>query len=186
MWIYLVAFIILISTGIFTYNGILKRKFLVKEASAGIDVQLKRRHDLIPRLVDLTKGYMRYEQGVLKDIVELRNKAQGTQSMNEKASLETGISQSLKTIIALVENYPDLKAGNNFIELHKALVDTEDQLQMARRYYNGAVRDYNIAIESFPGVVIASIFIFKPADFFEIEYATIASVPKVDLEKNSA
>jgi len=180
--ILLVVFSILIVAALI-YNYILRKKFLVKEASSGIDVQLKRRHDLIPRLVDLTKGYMNYEQGVLKDIVELRNKAQGSVNMNEKGSLETGISQSLKTIIALVENHPDLKASNNFMELHKSLVDTEDQLQMARRYYNGAVRDYNIAVESFPGVLIAAIFAFKPADFFEVEYATIGSVPQVDLGK---
>ncbi len=164
------------------FNVIVRRKMLVKEASGGIDVQLKKRHDLIPNLVDVTKGYMRYEQGTLTEVVSLRSQATDASSMNERGSTESALSGGLKTLIALAEAYPDLKANNTFAALHASLVDIEDQLQLARRYYNGAVRDYNTVVESFPGLLIASLLGFKPLDFFELEFATERQAPEVKLE----
>ncbi len=166
---------------VLVYNRIVKRKFFVKEAYSGIDVQLKKRHELIPNLVEAAKGYMGYERKVLEEVVNLRAKSSSAAQMNEKGSIESGISQGLKSIFALIENYPDLKANTNLLKLHESLVDIEDQLQMARRYYNGAVRDYNTAIETFPGLIVAGIFGFKPADFFEIEFATERRTPEVNI-----
>lgn len=180
-WIVLLGVVALFFLGFTLYNRIIRNKFLVKEAYSGIDVQLKKRHELIPNLVEATKGYAGYEQKVLKDVVELRSKSNLSPNVNEKGSIESGISQGLKTIFALAENYPDLKANTNFLKLHESLVAVEDDLQSARRYYNGAVRDYNTAIESFPGLIIAKAFGFKPAEFFEIEFATERRAPQVNI-----
>ncbi len=177
----LLCLVVFLFIGFTLYNLIIKNKFLVREAYSGIEVQLKKRHELIPNLVEVAKGYMGYEQKVLKDVVELRSKSDTAQSMNEKGSLESSISQGLKSIFALVENYPDLKANTNLLKLHESLVDVEDQLQSARRYYNGAVRDYNTIIESFPGLIVAGAFGFKPAEFFEIEFATERRNPEVKI-----
>jgi len=180
-WTLLLSLGFLLFLGFVLYNRIIKNKFLVREAYSGIEVQLKKRHELIPNLVEVTKGYLGYEQKILKDVVELRSKSDLAQGINEKGSVESGISQGLKSIFALVENYPDLKASHTFLALHGSLVDVEDQLQSARRYYNGAVRDYNTIVESFPGLIVAGAFGFKPAEFFEIEYATERKAPEVNI-----
>ncbi len=166
---------------VFTYNLLIKQKNLMREAWSGIDVQLKRRADLIPNLVEAVKGYKQFERSTLENVTALRAKAAATGGIKEKADSENAVSQALKSIFAVAEAYPDLKANKSFLDLHKNLVDIEDQLQMARRYYNGTVRDYSILIQSFPSSIVASVFGFGKADFFEIEYATERKTPEVTL-----
>jgi len=151
---------------IFTYNSLIKSKIRVKEAWADIDVQLKRRYDLIPNLVETVKGYATHEEGVLTKIAELRSKAMQSTG-KAKMDVENEISDTLKSLFAVVENYPQLKANENFLELQKELTDTEDKILAARRFYNGVVRDYNIKIAVFPQNLIASILGFKSEPLFE-------------------
>lgn len=154
---------------LFTYNRLITLKNRVKEAWSDIDVQLKRRYDLIPNLVETVKGYAGHEKEVFEKVTEARAKAMGATAMKEKAEAEDFLSQALKSLFAVSENYPQLRASENFLELQKELTDTEDKIQAARRFYNGNVRDFNIIIESFPSNIIASIFHFKKAEFFELE-----------------
>ena len=186
MWIVIILLIGVVAAGVVLFNGIVRKKYLVKEAYSGIDVQLKKRHQLIPNLVEVTKGYMGYEQKLLENVTSLRSKAEAAHGALVQGPVESGISSGLKNIIALAENYPGLKANSTFLELHKSLVDVEEQLQFARRYYNGAVRDYNTAIQMFPGVLIASLFHFLPADFFELELATERLASNVELGNKGA
>lgn len=172
------AFVIWI---IFTYNLFIRDKNLIKEAWSGIDVQLKRRHNLIPNLVESVKGYSNYERNLLENITQKRSEAAKIESIKEKAPAESDLSGMLKNLFIVAENYPDLKANKNFLDLQNRLVEIEDQLQYARRYYNGAVRNYNIRVESFPSNIIAGIFDFKQDNFFEISLATERSTPEVKL-----
>ncbi|HLG32090.1 MAG TPA: LemA family protein [Ignavibacteriaceae bacterium] len=166
---------------IITYNLFIRDHNLIKETWSGIDVQLKRRYNLIPNLVETVRGYSLHERKLFEDITEKRSKTLLINDRYEKAAVETDISGMLKNIIAVVENYPDLKANVNFLDLQKQLMDIEDQLQYARRYFNGSVRRYNIRIESFPSNIIASVFDFKQQEFFEITLATERQVPEVKL-----
>lgn len=166
---------------IFTYNLFIRDKNLIKEAWSGIDVQLKRRHNLIPNLVESVKGYSNYERNLLEDITRKRAEASKIESIKEKAPAESDLSGMLKNLFVVAENYPDLKANQNFLDLQNQLVEIEDQLQYARRYYNGAIRNYNIRVESFPSNIIAGIFDFKQDNFFEISLATERSTPEVKL-----
>lgn len=168
MTIFWLIVILLVFYVIGTYNSLIKRRIRVKEAWADIDVQLKRRYDLIPNLVETVKGYASYEKETLEKVVSLRSKAMSATG-KEKMETENQISETLKTLFAVVENYPDLKANQNFLELQKELTDTEDKIQAARRFYNGCVRDYNIAISVFPKNIIASLFGFKPETLFEVK-----------------
>jgi LemA protein len=178
LFIVVVAFVIWI---IFTYNLFIRDKNLIKEAWSGIDVQLKRRHNLIPNLVESVKGYSNYERNLLENITQKRSEAAKIESIKEKAPAESDLSGMLKNLFIVAENYPDLKANKNFLDLQNRLVEIEDQLQYARRYYNGAVRNYNIRVESFPSNIIAGIFDFKQDNFFEISLATERSTPEVKL-----
>ncbi len=164
-----------------TYNKLIKDRNHIKEAWSGIDVQLKRRHDLIPNLIDAVKGYKVYEKNLFEEITEKRSNSINTNKISDKATAETDISSLFKNLIVVAENYPDLKASKNFLDFQKQLVEVEDQLQYSRRYYNGTVRDYNIRVESFPGNIIAGIFNFKPEEFFEITLATERKTPEVKL-----
>ena len=175
----IIAIILLFVIVILIFNRFIRYRAMVREALSGIDVQLKRRHDLIPNIVDAVKGYMQHERKVLEDVTQLRARVGDSKTVKEKGEAENGLSQVLKTIFAVAEAYPDLKANQNFLEVQKSLTDIEDQIQMARRYYNGTVRNYNILVESFPGNLIAKVFNFAPADFFEIEYVTERKVPDV-------
>jgi LemA protein len=175
----LIAFIIL--WFVFIYNRFIKQKNIVREAWSGIDVQLKRRYDLIPNLVDTVKGYSNYEKDLLQKITSQRTKTMQINSPGEKAQPESELSGMLKNLFAVVENYPDLKANQNFLKLQEQLTEVEDQIQFARRYYNGAVRDYNTQVESFPSNIIALVFNFKKEEFFEISLATERDTPKVGL-----
>ena len=177
----LVIIVVVLVTGIFYFNQLVRHQYLLREALSGMDVQLKRRHDLIPNIVTAVKGYKQYEQDVLTKVTSLRNQLTQSTTIQEKGTAENNLSQGLKTIFAIAEAYPDLKANQNFLDLQKNLVDIEDQIQMARRYYNGTVRDYNILVQSFPGNLVANLLNFKLADYFEIEYATDRQVPDVKM-----
>lgn len=178
LFIAVAAFVIWI---IITYNLFIRDKNLIKEAWSGIDVQLKRRHNLIPNLVESVKGYSKYERNLLENITQKRSEAAKIENIKEKAPAESDLSGMLKNLFIVAENYPDLKANQNFLDLQHLLVEIEDQLQYARRYYNGAIRNYNIRVESFPSNIIAGIFDFKQDNFFEISLATEKSTPEVKL-----
>ncbi|HVO72619.1 MAG TPA: LemA family protein [Ignavibacteriaceae bacterium] len=179
--IYLILLILLILVWFaFSYNRFVKQKNMISEAWSGIDVQLKRRHDLIPNLVDSVKGYTNYERELFERITDLRVKTMQAASPGEKSRAESGLSGELKNLFAVAENYPDLKASQNFLNLQNQLAETEDQIQFARRYYNGAVRDYNIRVESFPSIIIASIFNYKKEEFFEITLTSEKEPSKVN------
>ena len=145
-----------------TYNRLVRLKNLAREGWSGIDVQLKRRADLIPNLVEAVKGYMTHERELLSRVTELRSRSLQTREVTEKGRLEGEISRSLANILAVAEGYPDLKANANFLDLQERLSQVEEELQMSRRYYNVAVRELNIKIESFPSNYIAEIFRFAP------------------------
>ena len=179
MFIMLIVLAISVVFGIIFFNSLIRQKMLMKEAWSGIDVQLKRRRDLIPNVVETVKGYMGYEKGLLKEVTEIRSKIDQAATVKEKGAQENNLSRTLKSIFALAEAYPDLKANNSFLGLQKNLAEIEDQIQLARRYYNGTARNYNIAVQSFPGNIVAGLFHFAPSEFFEIEYATERQVPDV-------
>lgn len=151
------------------YNGFITLRTRTDEAWADIDVQLKRRYDLIPNLVNTVKGYMTHEASTFEKITQARSNAMNAQGVEAKAQSENMLSGALKSLFAVSENYPDLKANQNFMELQKELSDTENKIQSARRFYNGNVRDLNIKTESFPSNVIANMFKFAKREFFELE-----------------
>ena len=163
------------------YNGLVKARQMKEEAWSGIDVQLKRRTDLIPNLIETVKGYAAHEKGTLENVVELRNRAQAVPSgdVAGRAAAEGMLSQALGRLFALAEAYPDLKANQNFAELQRSLETTEGEIQMARRYYNGAARDLNVRVESFPSNRVANTFKFEKAPFFEIDDPADRAVPQV-------
>ena len=156
---------------IFAYNRFVVLGTRVKEAWSDIDVQLKRRHDLIPNLVETVKGYMDHERNVFEKVTEARSQAMGAKSKNEKLEAENALSGTLKTLFAVSENYPDLKANTNFLELQRELSDTENKIQAARRFYNGNVLEYNTKIDTFPSNLIAGVFRFSKEEFFGLENA---------------
>ena len=149
------------------YNGLVTLKNRAKEAWSDIDVQLKRRYDLIPNLVETVKGYATHEKELFEKVTQARSAAISAQGMQQKAEAENQLSNTLKSLFAVAESYPDLKASNNFLELQRELSDTENKIQAARRFYNTNVRDLNIKIESFPSNVIANMFNFKQMELFE-------------------
>ena len=167
--IILIIIVILVAAIIGIYNGLIKLKNRVDEAWSDIDVQLKRRHDLIPNLINTVKGYAAHEKEVFEKVTEARTAAMGAQTPAEKENAENALSGTLKSLFAVAENYPDLKANQNFLELQRELTDTEDKIQAARRFYNGNVRDFNIKIETFPSNIIAGMLSFTKRDFFAAE-----------------
>jgi len=167
---------------IVAFNQLVKLRNRVRTAWADIDVQLKRRHDLIPQLVSAVKGYAGFERGVLTSVTELRSQAMAQKSPAQLGQTETELQRGVMQILALKEAYPDLKANQNFLQLQRDLVDVEDNLQYARRFYNGAVRDYNTSIERFPGMLVAHAGGFTPDEFFSAEEDERSAV-KVELDK---
>ena len=165
--------------GVVIYNSLVRMRSMVEEAWSGIDVQLKRRTDLVPNLVSTVKGYAAHEKGTLEEVIRLRNMAQSAQGVNETAQAQGLLGQALGRLFALAESYPDLKANANFAQLQATLGEIEEQIQLARRYYNGAVRNLNIAVESFPSNLVAGRFGFAKAEFFELESAAERAVPTV-------
>tara|TARA_Y100000310_G_C20656298_1_gene802155 strand:+ start:529 stop:1083 length:555 start_codon:yes stop_codon:yes gene_type:complete len=152
-----------------TYNRLIVLKNRTKEAWSDIDVQLKRRYNLIPNLVETVKGYASHEKEVFQKVTEARAQALGAQTVGEHSKAENMLSDTLKSLFAVAENYPQLQAAGNFLELQRELRDTEDKIQAARRFYNGNVRDINIKIEKFPEKIVSSMFNFKKQDLFEIQ-----------------
>lgn len=169
--IILIAVVVLILMAVGMYNSLIRLKNRVNEAWSDIDVQLKRRYDLIPNLVETVKGYASHESATLEKVTAARTaamSAQGSGDAKAQAEAENMLSSSLKSIFALSENYPDLKANQNFLELQRELSDTENKIQASRRFYNGNVRDFNTKLEVFPTNIIGNMLGFKSRDFFEI------------------
>jgi LemA protein len=160
------------------YNQLVKNKNRMQEAWSGMDVSLKKRQDLIPNLIETVKGYVAHEKQILEDITRYRTGAMQSKDLGARVQSETGLGNALNRLTVAVENYPDLKANSNFIEMQHQLADIEGELSQSRRYYNGTVRENNIAIESFPSNLIAGIFHFSKGEFFVIDTAG-KEVPKV-------
>jgi LemA protein len=177
--ILIILFIALV-WAVWTYNRLVRLRNQVDEAWAGIDVQLQRRHELVPNLVATVKGYMKHESGVLQRVTKLRGNPQ--MEREERASQESGLSRSIGRLFAVAEDYPDLKASEGFRQLHASLVEIEEHLQFARRYYNGSVRDNNNLVEGFPSMLVARMFGFINAAFFEIELASQRAAPELGLK----
>jgi len=182
-WIVLGVIVLILVWGITTYNRLVKQRNQVLEGWSGIDVQLKRRHNLIPNLVETVKGYMKHEEGVLSKVTELRSAAGKAGSAAEASGLESQLSGMLRQLFALAEAYPDLKANQNFLDLQEQLAEIEEQIQLSRRYYNGTARDMNILVQSFPSNLIAKAFSFETAEFFEIEVEAERQAPAVSFQE---
>jgi LemA protein len=165
----LLAALALIALGLFLYNRLVRLRNQVRTAWADIDVQLTRRHDLVPQLVAAVKGYAAHEQALLENVTELRSRAAQLHSPTRLGEIESALEQSLARLFALQESYPDLKASQNFLQLQRDLVKIEEHLQYARRFYNGAVRDYNDAVQRVPDLFIARAFGFTQAEFYQAQ-----------------
>jgi LemA protein len=163
------------------YNGLVSKRQMVREGWSAIDVQLKRRTDLIPNLMETVKGYMAHEKETLDAVINARAKATSAAASGPeaRAKAEGELSSALGRLLAIAEAYPDLKANTTFLEFQAALQTAEDEIQMARRYYNGAVRNYNIQVESFPSNLVANSFKFEMAQYFELENEAERAVPQV-------
>ena len=179
--IILVILVAVVGYGIYLYNDLVSKRQLTNEGWSGIDVQLKRRTDLIPNLLETVKGYMGHERDTLQAVTEAR--AAATAGANagpaERAKLEGALSGALGKLLAISEAYPDLKANTTFLEFQGALQTVEDEIQLSRRYYNGAVRNMNTAVESFPQNVVANAFKFEKAEYFELDNEADRAVPSV-------
>jgi LemA protein len=179
--ILLAIVVAVIGYAIFLYNDLVSKRQLVEEGWSGIDVQLKRRTDLIPNLLETVKGYMGHERETLEAVTNAR--AAATAGANagpeERAKLEGALSGALGKLLAIAEAYPDLKANTTFLEFQEALQTVEDEIQLSRRYYNGATRNLNTAVESFPQNVVANTFKFEKAEYFELENEADRAVPSV-------
>ena len=149
------------------YNKLAKLKVMVEEASSDIETFLKQRYDMIPNLVEMVKGYAKHESATLEKVTEMRTKAMSAGTLPEKMKLEEGLTSAISKIFAVAENYPDLKANTNFIQLQATLKELEESIQKSRRYYNGAARDFNTSLVVFPTNLIAQLFGYKKVDFFE-------------------
>jgi LemA protein len=160
------------------YNGLVRANVRVDEAWSDITVQLKRRYDLIPNLVNTVKGYAKHEKGVFEEVTKARANALGAQGVGDTAKAENAFEKTLKSLFAVAEAYPDLKANENFKHLQEELVDTEDKIQASRRFYNGSARDLNIKIKTFPTNIFAGMLGFKVREFFEVEAAEAAAIGK--------
>ena len=176
----LVVAIVLAIVAAVLYNDLVKLRQNVKNAWSQIDVQLQRRYDLIPNLVETVKGYMEYENATLTKVTDLRNAWANASTLAEKARIDDQLSSAIKTIFAVSENYPDLKANQNFIQLQQELTNTEDKLSFSRQFYNDSVTKYNTKIELVPSNLIASMFHFKPEELFKIDSEEAKKNVKVD------
>lgn len=177
-WIILGIVAVVVIFGIYIYNSLVKSKVRVDEAWSDITVQLKRRYDLIPNLVNTVKGYASHESKVFEEVTKARANAISAEGPKEQAKAENVFSETLKSLFAVSEAYPDLKADQNFKHLQEELVDTEDKIQASRRFYNGAARDLNIKIKTFPNILFAGILGFKEREFFEVEEGESEAVSK--------
>lgn len=180
-WIVLGVIAVAAVYAISIYNSLVKNRQMVEEGWSGIDVQLKRRTDLIPNMMETVKGYMSHERETLEAVTNARAAAQSAQNgtPEQRAQAEGALSSALGRLIAVAEAYPDLKANTTFLEFQSALQTVEDEIQMARRYYNGAVRNLNVTVESFPSNLVANGFKFEKAEYFELENEADRAVPSV-------
>jgi len=169
MWwsIILGVIVVIVLFFITLYNGLVKLKLTVDEASADIETFLKQRYDMIPNLVEIVKGYAKHEKEIFENVAELRSKAMGAENLDEKMALEDELSKGIAKIFAIAEAYPELKANENFLSLQASLKDLEDNIQKSRRFYNGTVRDFNTKIAIFPNNLLAGMLGFKSMQFFE-------------------
>ncbi len=182
MWIIVGIVVVIVVGAIYIYNGLIRSKVRVDEAWSDIDVQLKRRYDLIPNLVETVKGYAKHEKEVFEKVTETRTQAMNANGLEAKGKAENMLSDTLKSLFAVAENYPQLKANENFMKLQDELTDTEDKIQAARRFYNSNVRDFNTKIQVFPNSLLAGILGYKARDFFQTEESEKEPV-KVDFEE---
>ena len=185
VWIILGIIVLILIIAIGLYNGLVNARIKVDNAWSQIDVQLQRRFDLIPNFVETVKGYMEHESETFEKIASLRSSWANSNSVSEKAALDNQLSETLKTIMAISENYPDLKANQNFSELSEELRNTENKISYARQFYNDTVTMYNTKLQVVPSNIIASMFNFKPRDLFEAENDTARKNVKVDFGKNN-
>ena len=178
LWVLIIILVVLVAAGIALYNGLVRANVRVDEAWSDITVQLKRRADLIPNLVNTVKGYAAHEKGVFEQVTEARAKTLSAQGPAQAAQAENQFQAALKSLFAVAEAYPELKANENFKQLQDELVDTEDKIQASRRFYNGAARDLNTKIKVFPTSILAGMMGFKPREFFEVEEGEAATIAK--------
>jgi len=188
LWVISIVAAAVVIYAIIIFNSLVRTRQMANEAWSGIDVQLKRRSDLVPNLVDAVKGYAGHERSVLEEVTKLRGAARALpdNDVASRAQAETALSLALSKLVALAENYPDLKASQNFLELQQQLSQLETELQMARRYYNGTVRNQNVLVQSFPSNVIAGLFGFSQRQYFEVSNDAERAVPTVNLQPPSA
>jgi LemA protein len=185
-WIVLAILVLLVLFGIGMYNGLVRLKVQTDNAWADIDVQLKRRYDLIPNLVETVKGYAAHEKGTFEAVVNARNRAMSATGPAEKAQAENILTGALKSLFALAEAYPQLRAIESFTSLQNSLSQIEDNIQNARRYYNAVVRDLNTKIMQFPTNIFANMLGFRPREFFEVSTTAEREAPKVSFENPAA
>ena len=184
IWIILIAILLIGFYLVAVYNGLITLKTRTEEAWSDIDVQLKRRYDLIPNLVSTVKGYAKHERELFERVTEARAAAISAKGMKEQEAAEGELVKSLKSVFAVAENYPDLKANQNFLKLQDELSDTENKIEASRRFYNANVRDFNIKVRVFPSSIIANAFKFEPKQLFEVEVSqkeAIKNPPKVEV-----
>ena len=179
-WIYLVVGLLAVAT-VILYNRLVRSRNRVSTAWSDIDVQLQRRHDLIPQLVKAVDAYAQYEKATLEAVTELRAEAMRVVDVDARGKVEQALSEGVGRLLAVAESYPDLKANENFLKLQAELVETENYLQFARRYYNGSVRDYNTMTETVPSNLVARVFGFEPREVFQKTADDVANVPLVRL-----
>jgi LemA protein len=182
-WIIIIAIAVVVIAIIAMYNNLVKLNVRTDEAWSDIDVQLKRRYDLIPNLVETVKGYAKHEKGVFEDVTKARAEALSAKGPADKAKAENQIEGALKSIFAVAEAYPELKANQNFAQLQTDLTDTEDKIQASRRFYNSNVRELNIAVRTFPTNIFANMFHFKIRELFELDDEAAKEPVKVDFSK---
>lgn len=182
VWILLIIVAVIAVIFIAIYNGLVRLNVRTDEAWSDINVQLKRRYDLIPNLVETVKGYAKHEKGVFDDVTKARTEALSAKGIPEKGKAENQLEGALKSIFAVAEAYPDLKANANFAQLQTDLTDTEDKIQASRRFYNANVREMNIAVQTFPKNIIANMLGFKKRDLFDLEEAAAKEPVKVKLD----
>jgi LemA protein len=185
VWIIIGIVVVLLFYFVFIYNGLVRLRNQVKNAWAQIDVQLKRRHDLIPNLVQTVQGYMQYERATLEAVTKARNLAQQAigQGVGAQAKAEGELSGALSRLLAVVERYPDLKANQNFLSLQEQLTSTENKISFSRQFYNDSVLNYNNKTQMFPSNIVAGMTGFKQGEFFKVEEAAEREVPKVSFEQ---
>ncbi|MCP5188901.1 MAG: LemA family protein [Pseudomonadales bacterium] len=181
MVIFSIVLLAAFAAGVWIYNRLVGERNQVRAAWSDIDVQLKRRHELVPRLVSCVKAYADFERATLLAVTELRKQSMATSALPRKAALEDAMQAGLQKLIVVAEDYPDLKADENFRQLQAELTDTEDQIQYARRFYNGAVKLFNTRVQSFPHLLLARPLGFRAAEYFEIDNDSARQTPSLEL-----